>query len=317
MKPLVSILTILLVTTQVFAQIRIPASSPVARIEQDFGLGSVSISYTRPSAKGRIIFGDIVPYDQMWRLGSNGTTKFTVTEEVKLEGNIIFPGKYSLYAIPGKLEWTMIVYRDTAFLGEGYKDYKQENDLVRFKIKPVLLPYKIETFSIGFTNITTGSATLEIAWENVLLPIKMESDVDAKIMSSIQSALNPGPLANNYFTAANYYYESGKDITQALEWATAAAALRPEAFWMSHLRAKIQLKVQDYAAAVETATKSLEQAQLKSNDEYVRMNEKLIAEAKAKAATKPAVATGTKLGVKPTTAKPATGTTKPATAQKK
>lgn len=321
MKTSVLLFGALIAFSQSFAQIKTPPSSPTATITQEFGLGQIGITYSRPSTKGRTIFGDIVPYDQVWHTGSTSSAKFSTTEELKLEGNTLAPGKYALYTIPGKLDWTIIINRDTSELG---KEYRQDMDVLRFMVKPILLPYKIESFNIGLTNLSMSSATMELAWENVLIPIRLESDVDAKIMSMIQATLNPGPIANNYYTAANYYFESGRDLNQALEWASAASIMRPDAFWMSHLKAKIQARNQDYPGAIESATKSMEMAQQKSNADYVKMNEKLIAECKAKSAAPVANTTAGKgntlgkPGTKPAPVanKPAAGT-KPASPVKK
>lgn len=293
---------------QVFAQqIKIPPASPVTEIKQAFGLGEVGLKYSRPSTKGRIIFGDLVPFDQLWRTGANASTKFWTTQEIEMEGRTIPAGYYSLYTIPGKMEWTVVIHRDTSLWGD--EGYKQENDLVRFSIKPIILPYKIETFSINFSNLSMTECNMELAWENVLLPIKLRTDVDSKIEAAIASVLNPGPIANNYFTAASYYYDTGKDLNKALEWATAASSMRPTAYWMSHLKAKIEFRLANYTAAIETANKSMEQAQAQNANDYVRMNEKLIADSKTKS-TAPSTTT-TKPGAKPT-AKPANGSIKPA-----
>lgn len=323
MKSTAAVIALVFTVSTSFGQIKTPPASPISSINQEFGLGQVGITYSRPSAKGRAIFGDIVPFDQVWRTGGSISAKFSTTEELKMEGNTIPAGKYSLLTIPGKTDWTIIINRDTANIGENGTSYRQDNDLVRFTVKPNLLPFKVESFTMSLSNLSMSSAVLELSWENVLVSIRLESDVDAKIMAAIQATLNPGPIANNYYTAANYYFESGKDLNQAQEWAAAAATMRPDAFWMSHLKAKIQARNQDYPGAIESATRSMEVAQQKGNDDYVKLNEKLIAECKARSAA-PATAAGKsglgKPGTKPAVVpgnKPTATGNKPATPVKK
>ena len=188
------------------------------------------------------------------------------------------------------MEWTVIIYKDTTLRGDGGTDYKVENDLVRFKVKPVATAKKTETFGITFDNLSNTSATLNLAWENTIVPIKIETEIDAKVMASIKTALNPAPTAGAYYAAANYYYDNAKDLNEALTWVNKAIELRPDAYWMIHLKAKIQVKNKNYTEAVDAANSSIEAARKDGNDDYVRMNEKLLAEVKMtqEAATKPA-----------------------------
>ncbi len=291
MKLKLTLIAALLVGTQAFAQIKTPQPSQISYTIQELGLGKISVGYSRPSAKGRTIFGDVVPFDVIWRTGANASTKFYTSEEITVEGNKVPAGKYALYTIPGKLEWTIILHKDTTFWGDGGTDYKAENDLVRFKVKPVTIAPKVETFTIGFNNLTTTSATLDMAWENVLVSVKIATNIDEKVMTSIKNTLNPKPTAGNYYQSASYYYENDKDLGEALVWVNKAIEMRPEAYWMSHLKAKILAKIKDYEGSYAAANVSIEAARKDSNPDYVRMNEKLIAETKAAqvAASKPAV----------------------------
>lgn len=288
MKLKLALFTALLAGTQAFAQIKTPQPSQSAFTSQDLGLGKLSVAYSRPSAKGRVIFGEVVQYDKIWRTGANASTKFYTSEEIKLEGNTIPAGKYAVYTIPGKLEWTIIINKDTTLWGED--GYKIENDLVRFKVKPITTSVKAETFGITFDNLTTTSATLNLAWEYTIVPVKIEASIDAKVMASIKTALNPAPTAGTYYAAASYYFETGKDLTEAIAWINKAIELRPEAYWMSHLKAKILAKTKDFDGAVTAANVSIEAAKKDGNDDYVRMNEKVIAETNAakEAANRPA-----------------------------
>jgi hypothetical protein len=120
-----------------FAQIKTPQPSPNASFKQTFGLGEISVNYSRPQAKGRVIFGDLVPFDKLWRTGANASTKVSFTDDVTIEGNKLPAGEYALYTIPGKMEWTLIFHKNIKLWGLGDPgEYKEENDALRIKVKP-------------------------------------------------------------------------------------------------------------------------------------------------------------------------------------
>ncbi|NEU09280.1 DUF2911 domain-containing protein [Flavihumibacter sp. R14] len=258
--------------------IKLPAASPLQTIKQEFALSEISVSYSRPSVKGRKIMGDLVPYNnQVWRTGANQPTKITFGEDVKIEGNAIPKGEYALYSIPGKDEWTFILSKNTALWGS--MGYKQSDDLVRFKAKPSTLPFSTETFTILFGNITSQSLEVQLVWENTAVGFTVNTDVDSRIMKQIETAMAPTDR-KPYYEAASYYYESGKDLKQAFQWASKAVEQSPDKYWVEHLKAKIQLKMGDKKGAISSATSSMGNAKTQNNPDYVALNEKLIAEAK-------------------------------------
>lgn len=271
------LLAISSVTAQAQA-LKTPAPSPLQTTKQAFALGDVTFEYSRPAAKGRVIFGDLVPFGKVWRTGANGATKITFTDDVKLEGNAVKAGTYALYTIPGKDSWEIMLYKDLT-LGGNVADYNTSNELLRFKVKPVALLQTVENFTIGMDAITSSAAKLQIMWDKTLVPVSITSDVDDKIMKSIDNALNSD--GRPYFQAANYYYENNKDLNKALAWADKAIEQNP-AFYIVHLKAKIQLKLKDNKGAIETAQRSMSLAKEAKNDDYVKMNEKLIETAKKK-----------------------------------
>jgi hypothetical protein len=266
------------------AQINMPQPSPAASLTQKVGLTDVTVNYSRPSMKGRKIFGELLTYGKLWRTGANAATKLTFSDEVTLEGKKIPAGEYSLFTIPGAAEWTVILNKNAK---AGMNDYKQEEDAARFTVKPTKTPSKVETFTILFSDVQPTTANLDLMWENTLVRMKMTTDVDSKVMAQIKEKVidatpsDPGM----YFQAASYYYETGKDMKQALDWVNKATATNPQ-FWMVHLKAKIQAKLKDYKGAVESANQSIELAKAAKNDDYVRLNEKLIAETKTATAKK-------------------------------
>jgi hypothetical protein len=270
-----AIVTIFFLSFNSFAQINVPRPSPSSTVMQKVGLADVTISYSRPSAKGRKVFGDVVAFDKIWRTGANEPTKISISDTVTIEGNKIAPGDYALYTIPGMTEWTVI-------LGKNPKtsagDYKDEQQAARFKVKSEMLCAPVETFTIDFVNLATNSASIQLNWETTSVKFKIENEVDSKVMADIKTKTEN---RNTYFQAANYYYETNRDLKQALEWinkATEGGGM----FFQVHLKAKIQAKMGDCKGATETAMKSLELSKTAKNDEYVKFNEKLIADCKGK-----------------------------------
>lgn len=282
MKRILLTLSIAAIGLGAFAQIKTPQPSPVSSFKQEFGLGEVSVSYSRPAAKGRVIFGDLVPFDKMWRTGANASTKITFTDDVTIEGNKLAAGEYALYTIPGKAEWTVIFYKNLNLWGLGNPgDYKESEEALRVKVKPLATAYSTENFTISMSDIAATTANLNLEWEKTKVSVKIATDIDAKVQASIEKTLNPKPNANAYFSAASYYYENDKDLNKALEWVNVAISQRAEAFWMVHLKAKILKKMNNSAAAIEAANLSKEIANKAGNADYVALNDKLIAEINA------------------------------------
>jgi hypothetical protein len=258
-------------------QLKVPAPSPSQTVKQNFALGDVSIDYSRPGVKGRVIFGDVVPFGKTWRTGANATTKITFSDDIKLEGNDVKAGTYGIYTVPNKDSWDIMLYKDLT-LGGNVADYKPENEVLRFKVKPIALGNKVETFTINLADVTATSATIELLWENTRVPIKLTADIDAKIMKSIDVNV----VADNrpYFQAAGYYYDNDKDLKQALAWINKAVEQNPKAFFMMMLKAKIEYKLKDKVAGKASAEKTIALAQEAKNDDYVAMAQKLINENK-------------------------------------
>ncbi len=259
-------------------QLKVPAPSPLQTLKQAFGLGDITIEYSRPSVKGRTVFGDLVPYGKIWRTGANATTKITFSDDVQLEGNAVKAGTYGLYTIPGQDNWDILLYKDLTLAG-NVASYKREQEVLRFRVKPVLNTHKVESLTINIDNITGSSGELQLMWDRVIVPIAITTNIDSRIMKSIETAMGPADT-RPYFQAASYYYDHDKNMSQALTWVTKAIDQNPKAYFMVHLKAKIQMKLKDYKGAVETAQRSLQLAKEAKNDDYVQLNEKLIAEAR-------------------------------------
>jgi hypothetical protein len=271
-------LFILWANTQVNAQLRTPQPSPLCKLNQAVGLTEITITYSRPSAKGRVIFGDIVPFDKIWRTGANRPTKVKLDDDMMIDGKKIAKGEYSLMTIPGKTEWTIIFNKDTK--GNGAFTYDAADDVLNFKVKPMSLTQKVETFTISLVEATPNSAMIEIAWENTAVRFKVEQDTDSKIMAEIKKQLDPAKDANLYSTIAQYYLDNNRELPEALKLVNKSLEWSPNRYWIVHLKAKIQHKLNDKTGAIASAEQSKKMAMEEKDDNYVKMNEKLIADLK-------------------------------------
>lgn len=272
---LLSLSLLLLTATVSTAQLTIPPPSPSQTVTQQFATSKVEIDYSRPGVKGRKIFGELVPFDKVWRTGANSATTIYFGEEVKINDVMVAKGKYGILSIPGKKEWTIIITKDTTVTSPA--EYNQANDVVRIATKPVSIPKSIESFTIEVENVQPTSCEIQIKWEKTQVSFTVSADIDKKIMAQIDEAMKGEKKP--YYQAARYYYENDKDLNKALEWAKETVKANPSAFWVLHLQAKIELKLKKYDEAIATATSSKEKAQESSNSDYVKLNEKLIEEA--------------------------------------
>ncbi len=270
----------LLCSAGLFAQtLKTPSPSPSQTVKQAFGLSEVSVEYSRPSAKGRAIYGDLVPFGKTWRTGANAATKITFGDDVKVAGTALAAGTYAMYSIPDKENWQVMFYKDLT-LGGNVNDYKKENEVARINVKSARMVDKVETFTIGFSDMTSKTMNIDLTWENTKVSIAVATDIDERIMKNIETAMAPADK-RPYFQAANYYYENDKDIKQALEWVNKAVEQDAKAYWVALLKGKIQLKMKDAKGAMVTADKVIALAKEDKNDDYVKRGEQLIADAKA------------------------------------
>lgn len=255
--------------------VKVPAPSPLQTLKQNFALSEITIEYSRPSARGRAVYGDVVPFGKVWRTGANGSTKITFGEDVKVEGKAVKAGIYALYSIPGKDSFTFMLYKDLK-LGGDVANYNAENELIRFAVKSSKLTEKVETFTMNVADITATSSNIELTWENTRAAFNVTADIDASIMAAIDKALNKDNKP--YYQAASYYYDNNKEMKVALEWVNKAVEQNPKAYWVMLLKAKIELKLKDKAAAKASAEKVIEMAKADKDDAYVKNGENLLIE---------------------------------------
>jgi hypothetical protein len=254
------------------AQLKTPAPSPTQTIKQDFGLADVELSYSRPGVKGRKIFGDIVPFGAVWRTGANSATTITFGDEVTIGGTKVPAGKYGLLTIPDKKSWTIIISKQTDVTNPSA--YKPEMDVVRVTSDVNTTKAKTETFTMQFANVKPTSCELYMMWDKSAVVLPIVTEIDGKIMASINESMKSDKPP--YFQAAMYYMDNGKDLKQALAWFNKAAEAQPDAYWVQHQWANCLAKLGQKSEAKTVALKSKELATAAKNEDYVKLNDKLL-----------------------------------------
>jgi hypothetical protein len=256
-------------------QIQMPQASPSSKIIQKVGLTDVAVDFSRPSTKGRKIFGELVPFGQVWRTGANGATVLTFSTEVSISGTKVPAGSYALYSIPGKSSWTMILSKNTKLWGAI--GYEAKDDLLRFNATPAKTSRMYDSFEIGFSNLTDASADLSIKWEQTRVEFTIQTEVDPIVMADIKKQVIDAKSTNPalLYQAANYYFTNNKDQNQAYTWIKQSTESDPK-YWTLHLQAKIELSLGKKTAALESATRSKKLAEEGKNQDYVGLNDRLI-----------------------------------------
>ncbi|WP_291118508.1 DUF2911 domain-containing protein [Flavobacterium sp. UBA6135] len=279
MKKIVFAALFLVASISMEAQVKTPAPSPRANFEQLVGLTNVEIDYGRPSAKGRTIFGDLVPFGKLWRTGANQNSMITFSDDVVIGGTTLKKGKYAIFVTPKADNWEVVFYTDTENWGTP-QNWDEAKVALKTNVKPEMLNRHIETFTIALNNVDNDFAHLEISWEKTLAAIKFEVPTKKLALDNINKAL-AGPAASDYFSAAQYYFQSNGDMKTALDYmnkATEMTAAKGTPFWYTRLKSQIQAKLGDKKGAIETAKVSLDAAEKAGNADYVKMNKDSIAE---------------------------------------
>ena len=252
------ILQSLLLSAQDKVQIRVTSASPAASFEQEVGSGKIKITYSRPLVRGRKIFGELVPFDKLWRTGASDCTVITTSEDISFGNNVLKAGSYSIFSIPSINEWTIIVNSDHTLHGET--GYDEKKDIMRFKVPLEKSPNFYETFTIELNDINSkGEAFLKILWENTLVKIPVKSKEDDTIVALIDQHIIKGKTqdANLLFQAANYYYSTNRDYKQAIIWLLEAEKINPQNFYYPNLRQKLASENKDYTIAIEAAKRAI------------------------------------------------------------
>jgi len=261
---------------QVFGQIRTPQPSPTSETKQTVGLTEVSLVYSRPSVKGRTIFtaDGLVPHGEIWRLGANQATKISFSDDVKVGGKVVKGGDYALLSKPNEKSWEIMFF---PYETGNWGSYVEKTPAATVKVDAQALPFSVESFTMMLGDLTSNTANLYVMWDKTAIAIPIEAEVDKKVMAGIDKVM-AGPSANDYYAAASYYHDAGKDLNKALEMIQKATKVEKPAFWQVRREALILADLGKKDAAIEAAKKSKALAEKAGNKDYVRMNEKSIKE---------------------------------------
>ena len=277
MKKIIIVLAIIIANFTIEAQVQTPQSSPKATIHQTVGLTEVEVDYSRPSARGRAVFGNLIPFGKVWRTGANENTTISFSDDVIIDGKTLKKGKYALYTIPKIESWEIIFYKTTDNWGNP-EEWREENVALKATVKPETSNRSVETFTIGINGLDNNFAFLEMSWANSYAALKFEVPTQKKATANIEKALS-GPASADYFAAAQFLFQSNGDNAKALEYVNKSLEMaKDKPFWYNRLKSLIQAKLGDKKGAIESAKASLSAAELAKNQDYVKMNKDSIAE---------------------------------------
>ena len=263
------------------AQIKTPQPSPTASITQKVGVSNISVEYSRPGAKEREIFGGLVSYEKMWRTGANKATKIIFDENCVFGGAKIKKGSYSLFTIPGKKEWTVVLNENTELWGVG--EYDKEKQVCSIVAKVIETKDFTESFTIDFGNFKSFSAIMSLKWANTKIDIKLESLAAKELEKQFLELLTKGPSAKDFYNGAKFFADNTSEYDMALEWINTAIEKRPDAFWMKFHKARILKKIGNNKQSISVAEEVISLAKEKEDDYgYIKRSEDLIKSIKSK-----------------------------------
>jgi hypothetical protein len=277
MKKIIFVLAMMIANYAIEAQVKTPQASPKCTLTQVVGLTTVEIVYSRPSAKGRDVFNNLVPFGKLWRTGANENTTISFSDDVVIDGKTLPKGKYALYTTPRADNWEIVFYSSTDNWGNP-ETWDETKVALRTNAKPEMLDRFMESFTIGINNLDNNFAVLELAWEKTIVPIKFDVPTQKTAMASIDKALT-GPTAGDYFSSAQYLFQSNGDLVKALTYVNKALDIsKDKPYFYYRLKSLIQAKQGDKKGAIETAKISLAGAEAAKNQDYVKMNKESITE---------------------------------------
>lgn len=277
MKKILFVLAMVLANYFTEAQIKTPSPSPKSTLTQMVGLTEVEINYSRPSVKGRVVFGDLVPFGKLWRTGANENSTVSFSEDVIINGKTLAKGKYALFTTPKADTWEIIFYTTTDNWGTP-ENWEETKVALKANTTPEMIDRNVESLTIGINNLDSNFGMLEIAWEKTLVALKFEVPTQKAALANIEKAL-AGPTAGDYFSSAQYLFQSNIDVAKSLVYVNKALDMKQEKpFWYLRLKSLIQAKTGDKKGAIETAKLSLSAAELAKNQDYLKMNKDSIEE---------------------------------------
>ena len=267
----------LLLSITTLAQVQTPQASPIAEFTQIVGLTELKITYSRPAMKGRKIMGELVPYGAIWRTGANDNSLISFSDDVLVGNKSLKAGKYSIYTRPEKSNWEVYFYNKTDNSGLP-KPWDESLIAASLNVKTKSVSEARENFTISIESINNDGAFIRLAWEKTEINIPLLVPTDEKAMSTIEKTLSKNPAPSDYYKAAVYFRESGKDLKKAKKWIAYAIKKDPGKFWMYRQQALILIGLGEKKGPIEASKNSLKYAKKAGNQDYVRMNTKTIAE---------------------------------------
>lgn len=261
------------------AQVQTPKASPVAKVEQRVGLSDIRISYSRPAVNERKIFGELIPFGERWRLGANENTKITTNDELIFGSEVLKAGTYAIFATPNADRWVIDFYTDTTNWGLPEK-WELSKVALSVVAKVNIMPMTTENLTISIDNMEFNGAVLNITWDKIQASVPFTLNTKEKVIQSIEKTLSTSTAtANDYHSAASYYFTEQLDLKKALIWSTKAVDMKGEsAYWMTRLKAQLQAANGDIKGALETAKISIIAAEKDGDQNYVKMNQKSMEE---------------------------------------
>ena len=262
----------LLISFNISSQIQTPAPSPATKVQQTIGLTDVTLEYARPSVRNRVVFGNLVPYDKIWRTGANENSVITFSTSVKIGDADVPAGKYSIYTVPNKDSWEFILYSDYNNWGLP-SDWDENKVVIRQGFTPIKLEYKMETFKFAFDDLTNNSFTLGVTWGYFYLPVEIKLPTTNIVMSSIEEVLK-NPTSSDLYKAAVYLLQENRDLRMAKEWMNQAITMMDNPrFYHLRQQSLIYAALKDYKMAIKVAQASLEKSIVAGNSDYEKMNQ--------------------------------------------
>ena len=278
MKKLFTILLILTSFTS-YSQLKTPSASTASEIEQVVGLTEIEIDYNRPSKKGRNIFGNLVPYGKIWRTGANSGTEISFSTDVTINGQNIKEGTYSIFSIPNKDSWEIILYADTD-LWSVPRNWDENKIIFQSNFKTIMNNDKsVETFTISFDNITNNDFDLVFSWDDTYVIVPINVPTRSLVDNQIKSIMSDNPKSSDYYSAAIYYLQENNKLDVALDWMNKAIDMieNPRFFQLRQFSLILAANGK-YREAIKVAKKSLELSIQANNQDYVKMNNDSISE---------------------------------------
>jgi hypothetical protein len=246
-----SLAMMLLISISTFAQeLRTPRPSPDATVIQYVGVTEIKIDYSSPGVKGRKIWGELVPYGEVWRTGANEVTSITFSDAVKVNGNDLTAGTYGIHMIPNQNEWEIIFSKDTEV--DGSSTYDENKDALRLKVKPEDHHFQ-ERMTFLFTDVTDNSVNVNLIWEKLKVSFSVEAATADLTLEKAREKLSWLPS----FQAAQYCLQNNVNLEEAMNWIEASTLFK-EVYWNTRIKAQLQNKLDLRDDAIATMEKAIE-----------------------------------------------------------